>query len=129
MSELIIFPDVEQLCIDALDAGFEALGDPARWSTSVPDPRPAEFGRILRTGGPQETLISENATIVVEGWAATESRALAIANFGRAVLLAQDGTLFGATVPGGLGNLPDPTTSQIRYTLTMGVRVRGSVHA
>lgn len=127
--ELIVFGDVEGLVIGVLNA---ALGDSfpgVLASTKVPAPRPDEFIRVSRAGGPKETLISENATIIVEAWAQTETRAVAILNYARAVLNAQDDTLFGVTEISGLNNLPDPTTSQTRYTQTFGVRSRGAVTA
>lgn len=127
MTELIVFPDVEVMAVTVINADPRRLVD---WSTRVANPRPAEFGRLMRIGGPRESFVSENALLTLEGWAATESRALAILNRGRAILAAQDGALFGYSEPGGPNNLPDPTVpDQVRYTLIVSVRARGSVIA
>jgi hypothetical protein len=126
---LLIMPDVEKLVVEALNAEFGTRKPAVKWSTKVPNPRPAAFGRVLRTGGPMETLVSENAQITLEGWAGTEAVALDILNLARAIAFDFDGTLFGVTEIGGPANLPDPTTSQCRYTATLGVRARGTVTA
>lgn len=119
-----MFPDAEALAIQAI------MADPRRgttkWSTQVPNPRPDEFGRLMRFGGPRETLVSERAQLILEGWALTETRAIQILNFGRAILAAQDGALFGYDEIAGPNNLPDPTTDLIRYTCNVSVRVRGT---
>jgi hypothetical protein len=129
MTQLLIFPDVEALAVQALNADFVTRMPGVKWSTKVPNPRPDKFGRLMRSGGPRETLITENASLIVEGWAAQEADAIAILNLARAILFEQDGTLFGVTETGGPTNLPDPTTSQVRYTALLGVRVRGTVTA
>lgn len=125
-AELIVFPDVEQLVIDALHAGLAPHEPTVRASGRVPNPRPAEFYRIMRAGGPAETLVSENATILLEAWAQTQTRASRLLQLARAVLAVQEGFLFGVTEIGGPINLPDPTTEQVRYTQTFGVRARAT---
>lgn len=129
MGALIVFPDVEGLLVAALNAAFADRMPDVRWGTKVPATRPDRFGRVMRVGGPRESLISENATVVLEGWAKRESDAVAILNLGRAVVFGLDGQLFGASEPGGPANLPDPTTDQIRYTSTLAVRARATVTA
>jgi hypothetical protein len=126
---LILFSDVEAAVRAELNSEFATRMPDVRWGTKIPNPRPAAFGRLLRLGGPKETLISEMAHISLEGWAYDEVDAIAILNLGRAVLNAQDGTLFGVTEISGPNNLPDPTTSQVRYTQLFGVRMRGAVTA
>jgi hypothetical protein len=127
--ELIEFADVEALVIEAITDDFTTSNPGVPAATKVPNPRPEEFIRVIRAGGPRETLISENAFVLVEAWAATEARAVKLLNRARAVLFAQDGALFGVTEIGGPSNLPDPTTSQVRYTSTLGVRARGTATA
>lgn len=127
--ELIVFGDVEGLVIGVLNTALAVLLPGVKASTQVPTTRPDEFIRVMRAGGPKETLVTENALIIVEAWALSEARAVTILNLARAVLNAQDGTLFGVTEISGPNNLPDPTTSGIRYTQTFGVRSRGAVTA
>jgi hypothetical protein len=127
MAEIIVFPDVEALAVDVLNTDPRV---PGSWSTKIPNPMPAEFGRVKRFGGPRESLISENANLIVEAWATTEARALEILNLARGVLASQDGPLFGYSEIGGPNNLPDPTVpAMARYTLNISVRARGSVLA
>lgn len=129
---LIMPADVEQLAIDVLTAQFDAHfgGSPkVPVGTRVPNPRPARFLRLNRSGGPRETLISEQAWLILEGWGSDEVEALEVLNFARAVLAAQDGTLFGYGESGGPTNLPDPRTDQIRYTALVTVRARGTALA
>lgn len=125
--ELVIFPDVEALAVQVINA--DSRRGSTKWATRVPNPRPDEFGRLMRFGGPRGTFVSENAELILEGWAQSEARALQILNFGRAILAAQDGPLFGYNELSGPSNLPDPTTDQIRYTMNVTVRARGSAVA
>lgn len=129
MAELILFPDVEALVIQVVNASMTELGRVARASTRAPSPRPAEWVRVERFGGPRESIISENAQIIIEFWSGTETDSAYGLALVRAVLNSQDGQLFGVTEISGPSELPDPDTSQIRYTQNFGVRVRGSVLA
>lgn len=117
-------PGVEALVIAALEAGLTDLLPDIRVATKVPNPRPAEFIRIELFGGTGETIVSDNCSIYLEGWAETGTRAERIVAYARAVLLEQDGLLFGVTTIGAQAHLPDPTTAQERYRALMGVRVR-----
>lgn len=101
------------------------LGVPV--GTAVPSARPPEFVRVLRTGGLKESVISEAAQITVEAWAQTEARASDLLSTARAILNAADSTLFGVHEFSGPINLPDPTTAQIRFTMTFQIRARGTV--
>lgn len=96
-------------------------------SSRVPNPRPSTWLRIVRTGGVMETLVSDRAQIAVEAWADNEDDAIDLLNLARAWLLRADGRVFGAVEASGPGNLPDPTTAQIRYTMSIWVRIRGTV--
>lgn len=128
--ELVLFGDVESAVVKALNAEFATRMPGVKWSTRKPSTVPAAgFGRVLRTGGPRESLVSENASITLEGWHPDETTALGILNLGRAILNAQDGPLFGVTEYGGPINLPEPGTSQVRFTAMFGVRARGTVTA
>lgn len=127
MVDLITFPDVEALVIATLDAGFVALDQASiKAHTRVPNPRPAEFVKVICGGGLDETMVSEAAQITVEGWARTEARAFELCDLARAILRSQDGTIRGARGFAYPQNLPDPVTDQVRYTSTGDVRVWGS---
>lgn len=94
--------------------------------TVVPTTRPAEFFRVLRTGGIRETVRSEAAQITVEAWAANESRAYDLLSTARALLNAADSQIYGVREFAGPANLPDPATGSIRYTMTFQIRARGT---
>lgn len=124
--ERILFPDPVELALAALNPELAAYEPGVVAYGRVPSARPHQFVRVIDGGGGQETFITENATLIVEGWAQTETRASQIVRVARAILLAQHGALFGVTTIARPTNLPDPTTSQERYTSTIGARVRGT---
>lgn len=123
VAELILFPDVEQVAIDVIDAALSDLGDVVPVGTAVPEDED-EFIRVLGIGGLPETMVSEVATVTVEGWAKTETRARDLCDIARAALRAYAGNQRPAfSHP---QNLPDPTTDRVRYTSTGDVRVWGA---
>lgn len=134
--DLILHRDVEALAEAATNLLLPGLveltypGSTARVGTKVPTPRPPMFGVIMRVGGSAETLVTDYALLTLEGWAEDEQRAVWLLNAMRGILRAQDGALFGYDEsPGSVANLPDPTTSQTRYTTTIGIRARAVVTA
>lgn len=137
MAQLIEPRDVEALAVAAVNLELPAMviaeygpEATARASTRMPNPRPAMHVRIMRIGGTDETLVTEYALLTLEGWAEDEGRAVWLLNRTRGILRAQDGDLFGYDgSPGSVANLPDPTTAQIRYTTTIGIRARAVVTA
>jgi hypothetical protein len=118
--------DVEAAIVDFLIAA--AVDVPV--STRRPKPRPAEWIRIERAGGPISNQI-ERAVILVEAYAANGSRAVAILNTARTALLtASTPTLFAGSEIAGPINLPDPLVpEQVRYTATVAVRARAALTA
>lgn len=131
MPELIVFPDAEavvrSLLLSALP-GSAFAG--VTVGTKVPSPRPAEFVRLMRTGGARESLVVDRAQITVEAWAGTEARAAAVLEYCRAVILrggvASGVQLYRPEEFSGPSNLPDPLSGQVRYTATFAVRLRGT---
>jgi len=127
MDELLVFPGIEALVVDLFNTELTQRMPTVHSSTKVPTERPAEFVRVARIGGSRESLISENAWITVEAYATSEKRADEILSLARAILNAQSGQLFGCTEISGPNNLPDPTTSGVRYTQNFGIRSRATV--
>jgi hypothetical protein len=128
---LIVFPDAEQLLCDWLRTSLLNRGYNVPVTTSVPATRPPSFVRLMRTGGARRTLVSDAAQITVESFAAKESAALMLATMCRALIHAAPGQLAAAMVYrveelAGPQNLPDPTTTQARYTQTFEVHLRGA---
>jgi hypothetical protein len=125
--EWVVLPDVELLVCTALTTALPLVGfGPIHVGTQIPNPRPDSFVRVIRAGGTKESLVSEQAWVIVEAYAPMERDASYLLSICRAILHAQDGPLFGAFEVSGPVNLPDPTTSQVRYTQTLGIRARGN---
>jgi hypothetical protein len=126
MAQLVIFPDVEALLVEILNDGFDDLDEQIKASTRVPNPRPAEFVKVLVSGGIDETMVTDSVLVTIEGWAKTEPRARQICELARAILRSQDGEIRGVRGFGYPQNLPDPVSDQVRYTSTGDVRVWGA---
>ena len=124
MAEGVKFIDVPAAVCSTLRASSLLTG--LYVGTIIPTTRPAEFFRVLRTGGAKETMRSEAAQITVEAWAQTEARAADLLSTARAILNAADAQLFGVREFSGPANLPDPTTAQIRFTMSFQIRARGT---
>lgn len=121
MAEGVQFPDAEQAMCNLLRNPL--LGVPV--VADIPSTRPAEFMRVIRTGGPRETLHSEAPIFAIEAWAQTKARAVALIQAARAIVGPADGPLFGVVELGGPAYLPDPQSTQIRYTMSVQARLRG----
>lgn len=98
-----------------------------KMGTKTPETIPAKFLKVIRTGGTNETMVSDRPQITLEAYAKNEVDAAALLSTARAWLNAADGMIFGVVELGGPVNLPDPTTSHIRYTMTFWLRIRGVV--
>jgi hypothetical protein len=120
------FPDIEGLLIDYL---APVLGIPV--GTKAPGTG-TEFVKVLRTGGPRATPVSDRPLVTFEVYATRGSRAVELADKARNALHALAGTWLGTwpvkevTEAGGPGNLPDPVfPSLTRYQFTLAIHVRG----
>lgn len=120
MTELVVFPDAEALCVTALNA---FLTD-ARASTKVPNPRPAKLVRVTRIGGPRLNVGIEAPTILFEAWGPDEVSAQNLAARTRALIEAMDE--FGYE-QSGLVNNPDSETANPRYQFTAVLYLAGDV--
>lgn len=125
--EVIVFPDVEQGLIDYLDA---FLARPI--VGAIPNPRPARFTRIIRTGGPRSSIVTDGAQVTVESWGGTDTQAVADAQEVRAYINAlineqiADRVVSRVEELSGPGNLPDPASAQHRYVQSFRIHVRGA---
>ena len=129
VGEVIVFPDAVDLACDLVnDIGATVLAG-AIAAGRVPPTRPKRFIRILLGGGIRETLTTRDTTLIVEGYAQTETDALRLCEIAVGILLAVEGDMFGGQEIGSPSLLPDPTTGQERATATVGIRVRGSALA
>jgi hypothetical protein len=119
-------PDAEQLLIDYLSP---ILAVPV--GTKAPG-NSNEFVKVIRTGGPRATPVSDRPQITVEAYSTRGSTAWALVEKARMALFALAGTVLGDTSIkdvaefGGPANLPDPIfPSLTRYTFTLAVHLRG----
>lgn len=139
--EVIVFPDATLLFADYLrdelaDRGYTGL----HVGTRIPNPRPAQFVRVLRTGGTQRNVIVDETQLTVECWASSEKAAQDMAQLARALIVAARGQVLDGTpvyrvvditgpgsLPSGPVHTPDPLSGQERYSFSMLVACRGAV--
>lgn len=93
----------------------------------------AEFVKVIRTGGPRATPVSDRPQLTFEAYAKRGSRAWDIAETTRQAVHAMAGTVVGETSVkevtelGGPSNLPDPLFPDLsRYTFILAVHLRGT---
>lgn len=126
MADIFVMPDAERVVIDYLNAG---LAEPV--SLTIPNPRPAAFVTVQRVGGPRLNRVADNAMLTVEAWSSSPTAAKTLIERCRGLLHAMTGqTVDGVAVyavreVSGPANLPDPDTTQARYTQTVTVAMRG----
>jgi hypothetical protein len=119
-------PDAEQLLIDYLAPILAVpVGTKAPGSTN-------DFVKVIRTGGPIPTPVTDRPQITIEAYSTRGSTAWALTEKARMALFALAGTVLGTTSIkdvteiGGPGNLPDPIFPALtRYTFTLAVHLRG----
>lgn len=127
MPDVVIMPDAERVVVDHLNG---ILTEPV--STTVPNPRPPVFLVVRRVGGPRLNLVADNAMLTVEAWAPGQTAAKALLALARGHIHAMRGMVvggvpvYGITETGGPAFLPDPDSTQPRYTMTLQVSMRGS---
>lgn len=124
MIQSLEFPDIEDLLSTHLEG---VLGVPAGTRASSA----ASFVRVLRTGGPAPTRVTDSPQVTVEAYHPRESGAIALLGRARRALADLPGSeVDGWAVKsvdeiGGPANLPDPTSESHRYTYTAVVQIRG----
>ena len=121
MIEVIVFPDAVQLVCDHLRTQLA----PTPVVSRVPTTRPASFVKVERVGGVRRNLVTDEPTLTVEAWAATEQAAQDLCQLARAHIYAMpgDGQVYRVTEIGGPVLLPDPLSDQPRYTFTVALAV------
>lgn len=131
MSEVIVFPDVEELFIGYLTDELPAFGSTATAHDAVPPTRTPEFVVVKRIGGPRRDLVSDSATVTFECWGATPKGAHDLAQLVRGIVGASRGRsvdghrVYAVSEFAGPGSLPDPDSDQPRYVFTASIAVRG----
>ena len=131
-TETIAYADPVLLTITHLRSGLAARSISTPVHNEVPNPRPAEFVRVLRTGGPKDNdlPVVENSQLTIECWSDDQPSAATLARTVRALVNAMAGvTVSGVTCYrddefSGPADLPDPVSDQHRMTWTASVRFR-----
>lgn len=130
--ERILFPDTVAAVIGALTTqlpDFGYGGVPVR--SRVPNPRPARFVLVFRTGGPRVNVVTDAAQVTIEAWATDAVDAHDLAQAARAIVGGLEGTvtggvtLYGVDEFSGPAFLPDPASDQARFTWSVSVHARG----
>lgn len=126
----VFFPDAVDLVCAYLTEELAATVVPR-----VPQDRPAEFILVRRVGGVRRDIVTDEATLVVEAWAATDEAAHDLAQQARGYLHVLRGrtiegvAVYGCAESAGPALLPDPESRSPRYTQTIVLRTRGSASA
>lgn len=125
---VITFPNAAALVITRLRTALPAL----TIVHDVPNPRPATFVRVFRTGGPKSTLVTDAAQLTIESWAADADTACTNAEAVRAHVNDLPGRVVGSSTFylveefSGPAELPDPLSDSRRFTWTAAVHTRGN---
>jgi hypothetical protein len=124
MMQTLTFPDIEDLLATYLTG---VLGVPAGTKAASA----ASFVRVLRTGGPAPTRVTDSPQVTIEAYHPRESGAIALLEDARMELVNLPGVeldgfrIKSVDIIGGPANLPDPSSELARYTFTAVVQVRG----
>lgn len=125
---MVLIPvDAEVAVVDELKARMTV-----HIGTRIPDPRKAEFGRVVAVGGAGRDLVTDTATLTLEGFARTETRAqricaemLAHVQAAAELGVMGDATCYAAAVVGLPANLPMPSVpDRFRFTATVTLDLR-----
>lgn len=133
MNQEILFGDIQLAVVTRVRARLLALGSPAKVGTKIPNPRPALFVTVRRTGGPRTPyVVTEVAQVTVEAWGDNEKASSDLAEQVRAIVHAMAGgehsgiPFYRVEEFSGPANLPDPESTQARYTQTLSMHVRAT---
>jgi hypothetical protein len=125
------YPDAVAVVNVYLRAALVAAGRAVPVVSRIPNPRPAAFIRVQRTGGPEVMPMVDGAQVTVDCWAATDADAMDIAREARRLIKNMEGTVqSGESVHrvvevGGPQDFPDPVSAAPRATFTVQVQIRG----
>lgn len=123
----ITFPDAVAVVIGRLRTALPAL----TFVHEIPNPRPATFIRVMRTGGPRANLVVDAAQLTIESWSPDVDTAVTNAQTVRAQLnalyeQAVNPAIYYIEEFSGPVELPDPLSQSRRITWTAAVHLRGN---
>lgn len=124
MAERIVNRNAEALIIGHLAS---VLTVPV--SQAVPNPRPASFVTVRRVGGVRRQIVIDAATLAIEAWSSASGSATVasdLAELARSHVNAMPGDVAGVVHVSefaGPAYLPDPLSTDHRYSFTVSVRI------
>jgi hypothetical protein len=121
------YPDAVEVITGLLRTALVAAGQTVHVGSVVPNPRPATFVQVTRTGGPKVLRVVDGAQITVDAWAPDAGAAMDLAQLCRKCIEEMPGTAPVHRVEeiGGPQDLPDPVSDTPRVTFTVQVQMRG----
>lgn len=132
--ELVLGNDACALVINWLRVQLDLTGwSGIHVSSTVPNPRPAEFVQVVRTGGPLRDLVVDDAQLTVDSWSTSDEDAHDLAQMCRALLHAATGRqlaghqVYRVVEFAGPALLADPLSDTPRYRASYQVPVRCTV--
>lgn len=132
MRPVVVFADSVALTISHLKTNLPLYGWPdVPVRKNVPNPRPASFVRIIRSGGTSRDIVVDEATLIVECWAGNDEDAADLSAITRALITAMHGTVidevqcYRVREVSGPVDLPDGLSDHIRQTWMVTVETRG----
>jgi hypothetical protein len=123
----VLFPDAVDLVLTHIDSDITVPVLPR-----VPTDRPASFVTVRRVGGTRRTIVSDDALLSFEAWAATDQAAADLVQLVRQSLHEMKGTvvsttaIYQVTEASGPALFPDPESLTPRYVFTASVHLRGA---
>ena len=131
MVYVALFPDApEELAGAIQDRHRATFGSQLVTTNRTPNPRPAEFLKIMGVGGQRRDPVTDVPTLAVEAWASSRSRAAELAQEARAIIWSLEGTSAAGYAVSEVAefaapaDMPDPLSDQHRYTGTYAVAIR-----
>ncbi len=138
MTQLVAFPHIEKALVAFLNAQLTAHGLSAWVSTQIPAVRPTRLVKVSRIGGTRRNVVTDNPTVLLECWDATELAAYTLVGMCRSLVesACRDGAAIAAGVYvgdyqefSGPVNFPDPATTNPRFQITISILASGTVTA
>lgn len=132
MSETLVPADGQLAAVDELNAVDHEAEYWAPAGTRIPNPKSAEWLRVLSVGGTERDLVTDGHRLVIEAYSANETRSQRICAFAVARLqaAARAGLLggipcYGMAVDAIPANLPLPSVpDRVRHTATVTASLR-----
>lgn len=133
MTELVVFPDAEQIYVEALRAGLATFTDDAEVHVRLPDSPPTRVVQVARVGGVRDTQVTDSPRLSVRCWGSSDTDAHDLAQRCRAVSFSLHGDadaavqVYRVDEVGGPVPVYDTDRQRHSYMFTHQLRLRGAV--